>query len=253
MNPPLTLDAVAWRSPWRARSVRDKGLLTGGLLAAAVTLPAWPGGVAVALSALAILLVPLRVRPRDLARLVALPTLSILVGVATVAVSVWWDAGPHAALTPAGIATAGRLAVRAFAATLAMFVLACSTPMSEVFSALARAGLPAPLVEIAALIYRFTFQLLASAGAVHAAQESRLGFVNRRAALRSSQWAASALFLRAWHRAQRLEVGLAGRGYTEALPTLEPPRVRSRRFLCASLALIVAMVLVCAPAWWGAA
>ena len=35
----LALDHAAWSSPWKARSVRDKGVLSGGLLMAAIALP----------------------------------------------------------------------------------------------------------------------------------------------------------------------------------------------------------------------
>ena len=95
------------------------------------------------------------------------------------------------------------------------------------------------LIEIAALIYRFTFGLLESAGAIHAAQEARLGYANRSAAMRSASTGVAMLFVRAWDRARRLEDGLAGRGYEDSLRTLEPGRVRSASFLAASIALLV--------------
>ena len=52
----LALDHAAWSSPWRSRSVRDKGVLSLGLLVAAISLPAWPGGAAVAVAGLVLLL-----------------------------------------------------------------------------------------------------------------------------------------------------------------------------------------------------
>lgn len=237
----LALDHAAWSSPWRSRSVRDKGVLSLGLLLAAIALPPVPGGLAVAAASLALLLGPIRVGGARLLRIVAIPLVSILVGVATVAVSVGWADGPIVQVTGAGLLMARDLAVRALAATLAMFTLACSTPMIDLLSALRRARVPDALVETAALVYRFTFGLLENVGAIHAAQEARLGYASRRAAMRSASMAVGVLFLRSWDRARRLEAGLAGRGYEDSLRTLDPHRRRSTAFLAASLALLVAV------------
>ena len=46
----LALDHAAWASPWRERSLRDKGVLSLGLLGSALALPPIPGGAAVALA-----------------------------------------------------------------------------------------------------------------------------------------------------------------------------------------------------------
>jgi cobalt/nickel transport system permease protein len=237
----LALDHAAWSSPWRGRSVRDKGVLSLGLLVAAVSLPPVPGGVAVAVASLALLLGPIRVGGARLARIGWLPLVSILIGVVTVAVSVSWDAGLRVQVTSAGLAMAAGLAVRASAATLAMFTLACSTPMVDLLASLRRLGVPEALVEIAALVYRFTFGLLESAGAIHQAQEARLGYASRSAAMRSASMGVAVLFLRSWDRARRLEAGLAGRGYEDGLRTLEPARTRSAGFLAAAVALLVAI------------
>ena len=241
MSHGLTLDHAAWSSPWRTRSVRDKGVLSLGLLLAAVALPPFPGGVAVAVVSLVLLLGPIRVGWARLGRIVWLPLLSILIGVATVAISPSWDGGPKLQVTAAGMTMAADLAVRAVAATLAMLTLACSTPMVDLLSALRRARVPDPLIEIAALVYRFTFGLLESAGAIHAAQEARLGYANRSAAMRSASMGVAALFVRSWDHARRLEAGLAGRGYEDSLRTLEPDRRRSAAFLAGSLVLLATL------------
>ena len=137
---------------------------------------------------------------------------------------------------------AATLAIRAVAATLAMLTLACSTPMIDLLGSLRHVRVPDPLIEIAALVYRFSFGLLESAGAIGRAQEARLGYATRVAAMRSAAMGAAVLFLRSWERARRLEDGLAGRGYTDTLRTLEPGRHRSTRFLIASICGLVALV-----------
>jgi cobalt ABC transporter, permease protein CbiQ len=242
----LALDHAAWSSPWRARSVRDKSALSLGLLLAAISLPPIPGGLAVAALSLALLLGPIRVGWTRLARIGWAPLVSILIGVATVAVSLSWESGLR--VTEAGLQAAGLLGVRAIAATLAMFTLACSTPMIDLLSALRRLRIPDPLIEIAALIYRFSFGLLDSAGAIRRAQEARLGYITRTAAMRAASMGVSVLFLRSWERARRTEDGLAGRGYVDALRTLEPTRRRSAGFLIASIAT-VALIAALALGW----
>lgn len=238
----LALDHAAWSSPWRARSVRDKSVLSGGLLIGAIALPPLPGGVGVVVISLILLLGPIRVGWARLGRIVWLPLVSILIGVATVAVSISWDTGLRVQITRSGLETAGQLSVRAIAATLAMFTLACSTPMIDLLSSLRHARVPDTLIEIAALIYRFTFGLLESAGAIHSAQEARLGYATRSAAMRSASMGVAVLFLRSWDRARRLEAGLAGRGYEDALRTLEPQRLRSVGFLVASISTLVVLL-----------
>lgn len=237
----LALDHAAWSSPWRVRSVRDKGVLSLGLLALAITLPPLPGGAAVALVSLLLLLGPIRVGWARLGRLGWLPLVSILIGVATVALSISWDAGLRVQVTEAGLWTAAQLAVRAIAATLAMFTLACSTPMIDLLASLRKTRVPDPLIEIASLIYRLSFGLLASAGAIHAAQQARLGYATRTAAMRSASMGVSMLFLRSWERARRLEDGLAGRGYTDSLRTLDPYRLRSVAFLAGSICCLLVL------------
>lgn len=234
----LALDKAAWASPWRTRSIRDKGILSLGLLLSAVTLAPMPSGMAVALASAVLLLGPIRVAPAALWRIGWMPLLSILVGVATVAVSPTWAGGPGLVVTSAGLTTAGRLAIRAVAATLAMFTLACSTPVVDLFDALRRARVPDALIEIASLVYRLTEGLLASVAAIRDAQEARLGYATRSAAMRSASMGVAVLFLRSWDRARRLEAGLAGRGYDDGLRTLGAERVRSGRFLACSVALL---------------
>lgn len=240
----LALDHAAWASPWRERSLRDKGVLSLGLLAAALVLPPFPGAAIIALVAIGLLLGPIRVGPIRLARILWAPVLSILIGVITVALSFSWNNGLVVQVTPIGLATATDLALRSSAATLALFTLACSTPMIDLLTGLRRLRVPDPLIEIASLIYRFTFGLLENVGEIHRAQQARLGYIDRRAAMRSASMAMSVLFLRSWDRARRLEAGLAGRGYEDSLRTLEPPRRRSTPFLIGSVTLLTALIVL---------
>ena len=152
MSHGLALDHAAWSSPWRTRSLRDKAILSGGLLVGALVLPPVPGGVAVGIVSLLLLVGPIRVGAGKLARIAAIPLVSILIGVVSVAISVSIDGGLRVQVTDAGVATAATILVRSVAATLAMFTLACSTPMIDLLGGLRRLRVPDALIEIAALI-----------------------------------------------------------------------------------------------------
>lgn len=130
-------------------------------------------------------------------------------------------------MTPSGVETAGQLFVRAIAATLAMFTLACSTPMIDLLSSLRHARVPDPLIEIAALIYRFSFGC--SKVPVRSMRRRRRGWLRHPPRLRCGrrQWGWPCCSCGSWDHARRLEIGLAGRGYEDALRTLEPARLRS--------------------------
>lgn len=238
----LALDSAAWASPWRSRRVLDKAILALGLLGCAVALPPWPGGVAAGVAALLILLGPGRVQPALLARCMSAPAVFVVIGAATVMVSVWWDGGPHIGLAPSQSDLALQILVRGLSGALCAFVLATTTPMVDLFAALRRARVPDPLIEVASLTYRLIFVLLDSARAIREAQEARLGYVSAVAAYRSLSTLSAAILARSWNRARRLEDGLAGRGYVDALRTLDPVPRGSWRFIASSLLLIAAIV-----------
>ncbi|WP_168583644.1 cobalt ECF transporter T component CbiQ [Gephyromycinifex aptenodytis] len=238
----LALDTAAWASPWRTRRVLDKAILALGLLGCAVALPPWPGGVAAGVSALVILLGPGRVPARLLARCMSAPAVFVIIGAATVMVSVWWDAGPRIGLASSQSDLALQILVRGISGALCAFVLATTTPMVDLFAALRRARVPDPLIEVASLTYRLIFVLLDSARAIREAQDARLGYTSRAASYRSLSSLSAAILVRSWTRARRLEDGLAGRGYVDALRTLDPPVRASRVFIASSLVLVAAIV-----------
>ncbi|MDO5711993.1 MAG: cobalt ECF transporter T component CbiQ [Micrococcales bacterium] len=231
----LALDAAAWSSVWRGRAVRDKAVLSLGLVGLALLLPAWPGTVVVGLAAVVLLLGPARVPAGLLARCLAGPLAFIAIGAASVLVSVTWEGRPVARVTPQGVAAAGSLFGHGVAGTLSMLVLATTTPMVDLFSAMRRARIPDACIEVASLIYRLLFVLLDSTRTIAEAQHARLGYVTRRAAMRSSAALTGAVLLRSWERARRLEEGLSGRGYTTSLRTLDPPLRASGPFLAMSV------------------
>ncbi|MDT0301256.1 cobalt ECF transporter T component CbiQ [Streptomonospora wellingtoniae] len=215
----LAIDAAAYASPWRRVHPAAKGLFFGGLLVCALALPTWPAAPLVAAVALSAAFGPARVSPRAFARTAWGPLLFIVTGSLTLLVTVGGPEGA-VALDPEGPARAGEITGRAAAAVCCQLLFAFTTPLADLLPRLTRIGLPAALVEVVALIYRMLFVTLDSARRVQTAQAGRLGYVDRRAWVRSVGSLGAALFVRTFHRAQRMQRGLECRGYTGELTVL---------------------------------
>ena len=240
----LAVDDAAWASAWRLRATGDKLLLCTGLIICALLLPAWPGSVLVAATAVGLALGPARVPARTFARAVRWPLAFVLVGALTAVVTV--DGG-GLGWAPDAAARGGSLVGHAVAGSAAVLLLATTTPMSDLLPVLRRLGVPAAVVEVAAVTYRLLFQLLAALAAVREAQSARMGWSTARRSHRSAGLLAAAVLTRAWDRARRLHEGLAGRGMETGLRVLAETRPSSPAFRTAALALpaaITALTLV---------
>lgn len=245
------LDDAAWESPWRRIRVGEKVLLSGSLLLTALLSPPWPGCVAVALVCVTLTCGWARIPVRTLALAMTAPLAFIAIGGATVAVVLGgeptasaWVAGPLW-VDDTTIARGVSAAAHGIAGTLALMMLATTTPMSDLLAWLQRLGMPAPLVEIASLTYRLLFVLLGSAVAIHRAQVSRLGSASGRGPgriarrLHMASDAMGSVLVRAWDRSSRLQAGLEGRGYTDRLPVLTPRPPASPGYIATGVLVVV--------------
>jgi cobalt/nickel transport system permease protein len=122
--------------------------------------------------------------------------------------------------SPASLALAVLLVSRALGCAAAMNFLALTTPLVDLVELLRRLRVPAVLIDLMSMMYRFVFVLLESTQRMHTAQQSRLGYASRRAAMRSSGLLASRLFVDAYQRSTRMQMALESRGYTNDLRVL---------------------------------
>ena len=120
-----------------------------------------------------------------------------------------------------GLNLAFLLLARTLGGMSALFFIALTTPMIEVFSILKSVGLPSFLIELSMLIYRYIFVLLDQAATIHSAQTMRLGGSGMRSSLYSFSMLASVLFLRAWEQGERLMVAMDSRCYDGRLEVME--------------------------------
>ena len=100
-------------------------------------------------------------------------------------------AGPSAygrwgplAVPPESLEAAVGLTAHAVAGTLAVLVLASTTPMVDLLAALRRLRVPDACVEVASLTYRLLFVLMDAVRSIREAQAGRLGYHGPRAGRR---------------------------------------------------------------------
>ena len=234
----IAIDDAAWASPWRHRRVSEKVFWSLGLVITALAAPVVPGTLLVGVVSLLLILGPAKISWRMLAGAMAAPMVFIIFGVVSVLLSVgttpvdpYWQFG-FLSITPVSVSMAAKLLGHATCGTLAVMLLALSTPMVDLLNWLLKHKVPAPLVEVAELTYRMLFILWSTAVSLHDAQVRRCGAMSVRSMaqakfrLQATASSAGTLLVRAWDRARRLEAGLQARGAEESLATTvaEPER-----------------------------
>jgi cobalt/nickel transport system permease protein len=240
----LAIDDAAWASRWRDRGLLDKTVLSMGLVFVALLLPAWPGSALVAITAIVIALRGARTPPWLLLRSLRAPLAFIVLGSLSVAIVVAAEPQWSISITPESLARAASVAGHAAAGTLGVLLLALSTPMVDLLGGLRRLRVPAACVEVAALMYRLLFILLDTTHTMRESQRARLGYSSPGRSLRSAGNLTAAVLIRSWDRARRLEQGLAGRGYSTSMTTLETPPTNSLAFIAVTVAGLLALVAV---------
>lgn len=250
------LDDAAWSSPWRRHRVGEKVALSLGLVLTALLAPAWPGTILVTVVAVVAVLGFARIRWQLFFAALAAPVSFLVIGAIAVVISLggtcvpdaWVCAGP-VSVSPASLLRAAGLFGHGVAGTAALLLLGTTTPMVDLITFLRQLRIPDALVEVASLTYRLLFVVLATAYALHEAQVARLGDQPRGPDARKRRWHNSAhvmgaVLLRSWDRARRLEDGLTGRGFENALTTLPVQRNRSPVFVAATVAVLIAIWII---------
>jgi cobalt/nickel transport system permease protein len=232
------VDRLAHNNAWSRRHPADKLVLAGGLLLLSIALPPLPGAALVLASALGAAILGARVPAADLARLMAVPAAFILSGALVLAISLRLDGdGPVLALAPGGAAQAAHVSLRAAAATASLLLLVATTPITDLLGLLRTLRIPAPLVDVVLLVYRFIMLVIGAADAIRAAQTSRLGYSGLRRGIRSAGLLIAALLPRALNRGRQMEIGLAARAYDGTLCVLDSAPPPSAMFLLTAIGL----------------
>ena len=245
------IDIIAHTNAWSGRHPGEKSLLGGSLLVLSVLLPPWPAAVLIIVAVFAALMLGARIPLASVLRVLALPLAFLLSGGAMLAVSLDLDAeGTAIQISGESLEAAAAVSLRALAATSATMLIILTTPLPALIHLARRLRLPEPLIELCFLVYRFTGLTIALATTAHQAQRNRLGHGSFATSLRSTGLLAARLLPQTLIRAERLQAGLAARGYDGSLRTLAPRWRLSAPFV-ATAAGFAASIVIASSVWRG--
>ncbi len=146
--------------------------------------------------------------------------------------------------TPDALYQGVNLILRALGTAAAMNFLALTTPMVDIIDILHRLHMPALIIDLMTLMYRFIFVFLGSLERMVRAQESRLGFsasYGRR--MQNAAWIATHLFVESFLRSRQLQLALASRGYDGGDLRVLPTEYQTDRRLLLLALLTLATLL----------
>lgn len=216
------------------------------LIVVALLARPWPTALFVTALALGVLAAA-RIPARFVAVAFSAPAAFIVLGAASATVTLGEFAGEGwrwgiIGVRKADVALGAGLLLRSVAGTSAIFVLAMTTPMVDLLAWLRRLRVPAPLIEVASLMYRMIFTAWNSLLQVRQAQQQRLGGAGSWGERFSETGRlVGAVAVRTWLASARLADGLAIRGHESSLATL-PSRRSAHRFPAWALAGVVLIV-----------
>jgi cobalt/nickel transport system permease protein len=226
-----------------------------GLMLLALAAPAPGALVLVFLAAVGLTVGAARIPSGLYVRVLTVPAVFVLVSSALIVVLTQGGATlasfdiavARVTITQDGLALGLTQALRTVTGMAALLFVAMTTPMVSLFATAARFGVPAVVVDLAMLIYRFIFVLLDAAATVLDAQTSRLAYGRPKGAVRAFSMLAGAVFLRAWQSADELVLAMDARCYDGRLEieTDRPPlRVRHLLGAAAVLASLLAAIVL---------
>ncbi|MCL5982613.1 MAG: cobalt ECF transporter T component CbiQ [Firmicutes bacterium] len=125
-------------------------------------------------------------------------------------------------VTVASLALAASTLFRSLSAVSALYFLILTTPMTDLLYVLQLLRLPAIVIELGMLVYRFIFVFLETAFSIYAAQSARLGFIDFRRSITSFGLLFAHLWGKAFFKSQALYNSLLSRGYGGELKVLSP-------------------------------
>lgn len=239
----MLLEQWAYRNRWRRVHPGAKTLVTLAAVASAF-LSGQPWFLLALAASLALITIGgARIPWRVYLRVFFTPLSFLLVGTATLAISLQPGQGTWPLvlrLEPSQFPQVALVSGRSLACLSALLFLAFTTPLTECMALWRRARVPQILLDLMTLGYRTVFIFLATIHEMTTAQQARLGYATLKAARRSLGSMIAVLTLQVWQRAAALEMAVLARAGEGSLIFLEPEFAPSRRsFLLAGLASLI--------------
>lgn len=156
--------------------------------------------------------------------------------------------GGWLAVLPAAQSLAMLVLSRALGAVSCLYFLSLSTPLPELLAVLRRVHVPAIMVELAVLIYRYIFILLATFREMKDSAASRLGYRGLKRSLRTTGLVYGGLLANSFRRAGACFDSMESRCYTGQIAFL----TQKKRVTAKVVGLLVLPVLgMLAGVWFG--
>jgi cobalt/nickel transport system permease protein len=233
-----------------------------GALLLALLSPNWITPLFLALTLGGAILLLARIEPGLYARLLAAPLGFAVLSVAAVVLvtgggEVYWAWQPLQGIAlsvSSGSLSQGALVFsRVLGGMSALFFIALTTPMTELFVVMQRCRVPTSLVNLAMFIYRSIFILADQVEQVMNAQRMRLGYSSPREAVASFGNLCGAAFIASWEAGEDLMRAMDARCYQGRFAMLGESRpLEIRHLATAGAYLLVASALLLATAHWAA-
>ncbi|ATW28106.1 cobalt ECF transporter T component CbiQ [Candidatus Formimonas warabiya] len=165
-------------------------------------------------------------------KLMSVPMSFLVIGVLTIALSFGRTdfgmaasfpiGGYYLGVSQAGLKTAGLIFLQALSSVTCLYFLALTVPMIELIFVLQSCKVPALVIELMMLIYRFIFVFVETAFNIYTAQSSRWGYCNFRRSLYSFGILFANLWGKVFLKSRALLDSLMSRGYEGELKVLNP-------------------------------
>ncbi|MDD5348827.1 MAG: cobalt ECF transporter T component CbiQ [Chthoniobacteraceae bacterium] len=213
---------------------RTKLIVALAMLAAVIfsTTPVFPLGILlVCVTAAAALGVPARLLALRLAAPLGIAGMLLVLQSVMAGSTPLWSAallGVKITVTREGLHNGLLIASRVLGGVSVMLLLSSVTPAHRIFGAMRALGAPQGWVEIAMLMYRYTFVLLELTGDVTSAQKVRLGYAGMRRGLASAGTLGGTVLLRSMDQAVRTHEAMRVRGYSGEIPFGPMPKLARR-------------------------
>ncbi|MEA4965420.1 MAG: cobalt ECF transporter T component CbiQ [Oscillospiraceae bacterium] len=188
------IDVQAYRSGLRHLNPAYKITVSLLLLLQCVLLRNTAASLFVLLSSAAIVCAGGKTPIRTYLSVLTAPLIFILLGTVAIAVEIGREpvgewclrlGGLYFCVSRGGFLRAAQIFTTALGAVAALYLQTMTTPVNEITSTMARLHMPALLIELSYLIYRFIFVLSDAARQIHVSAQSRLGYCGLRRSLRT--------------------------------------------------------------------
>lgn len=190
------------------------------------------------------------IKPREYFSLLGLPAVFLLLS----GLTLLWDFyqelpkeavvslpffGGWLAVVPAAQSLGMLVLSRALGAVSCLYFLSLSTPLPELLAVLRRGHVPAIIVELAVLIYRYIFILLATFRDMKDSAASRLGYRGLKRSLRTTGLVYGSLLANSFRRAGACFDAMESRCYTGQIAFLtEKKKVTAKVFCLLTLPIL---------------